>query len=423
MTVDDLASYRQRESSEERRSRRLAAFAAPVRPLVSPLLHDSEAMADLADSFPALLFALATGYGTAERRALARVSVEQGISLRGVAERLALPWWLRRLPAQAFLKPLDSVPASAEFAERIGALLPSQPGHAAAWLAAVLHGHRACHADYALWVAAWANRQPRIVGRPESAGLLVFLAAWAWHATAPGTAGHALLRRPWSAHLGGRRALDEVMLWRRRMALELQVGAAPIPDWLADGEAQGYSFHGLRSAAEFVAEAQEMDNCLDQFSDRLEGRRSHVFSIRKGERCVADVEIGVADIDSGMPAVLQLRGRRNRRAPPKVWQATYAWLGGQSLRPLAFAPADLGTERARRAARALWRPYLDAIEPAAAREFALHAAQELGVDPVALVRRSSVRRPLGPAAARWVNPGHREKCTSQTRATAARRIK
>ena len=63
-----------------------------------------------------------------------------------------------------------------------------------------------------------------------------------------------------------------------------------------------------------------------------------------------------------MPAIRQLRGVRNRRAPPEVWQATYAWLGAQATRPIpAFAPRADGVGL-RGEARRLWEPYLDAIQ-------------------------------------------------------------
>ena len=59
-----------------------------------------------------------------------------------------------------------------------------------------------------------------------------------------------------------------------------------------------------------------------------------------------------------MPTIVQLRSARNRRAAPEVWQATYAWLGGQRLEPLApdrHAPKPAKRVEAR---RQLWGPYL-----------------------------------------------------------------
>ena len=83
-----------------------------------------------------------------------------------------------------------------------------------------------------------------------------------------------------------------------------------------------------------------------------------VFSIRKGARSVACVEIGLHDEEVTMPTIVQLRAARNRRAPPEVWQATFAWLGGQRLEPLLpgrHAPKPMKRVAAR---RKLWDPYL-----------------------------------------------------------------
>jgi hypothetical protein len=59
-----------------------------------------------------------------------------------------------------------------------------------------------------------------------------------------------------------------------------------------------------------------------------------------------------------MPTIVQLRAARNRRAPPEVWRATFAWLGGQHIEPLSperHVPKPIRRAEAR---RRLWGPYL-----------------------------------------------------------------
>ena len=68
-------------------------------------------MEDLAETFPALLFALSTGFGSAPKRDRSFDLICAGASLRYAADALGLPWWLRKLPAQAFTEPLPSFPA------------------------------------------------------------------------------------------------------------------------------------------------------------------------------------------------------------------------------------------------------------------------------------------------------------------------
>ena len=60
-----------------------------------------------------------------------------------------------------------------------------------------------------------------------------------------------------------------------------------------------------------------------------------------------------------MPAIVQLRAARNRRASPEIWQATFSWLGSQRLTPLSplqHTPRPTARIEAR---RQLWSPYLE----------------------------------------------------------------
>jgi hypothetical protein len=356
---------RSTEDPVRRRTRRLEAFAPDYRRFVQDLSSCCQSIEDLADSFPALLFALATGYGTSAGREAAFARISAGDALREAADALGLPWWLRRLPAQAFTGPLGPVPSAPEFATRITPLIPIEPIIAAPWLERVLCAYQAGHAEFALW-AARQFRGPKPSGSEES---FVYLTAWAWHSENSATPGHRLLRRPWATSLSARRASEEVGAWRHRIALALCLGDGVSDTWLAEGSALGYHFVALRTAHEFIAESQAMDNCLDQYANRLENGAVRVFSVRKQGRIVADIEIAAHEHEFGMPVITQLKAARNRRAPFEVWQAAYAWLGSQSIRPAA---PDLtlagGTERNRRLIE-LWRPYLDALSEVHRRRF------------------------------------------------------
>ena len=85
-----------------RRRRRMLSFHSSVRERIEELSSASRALEDLADSFPALLFAMATGYATPARQRKALHLVVEGAPLRTAASALGLAWWTRRLPAQAF---------------------------------------------------------------------------------------------------------------------------------------------------------------------------------------------------------------------------------------------------------------------------------------------------------------------------------
>ncbi len=73
-----------------------------------------------------------------------------------------------------------------------------------------------------------------------------------------------------------------------------------------------------------------MQNCADQYAERLADDRCRLFSIKRDREHVASLEIGPHAREAGMLAITQLKGRHNMAAPLDVWQAAYAWLAAQS---------------------------------------------------------------------------------------------
>jgi hypothetical protein len=185
------------------------------------------------------------------------------------------------------------------------------------------------------------------------------MAAWAWFSEHGDTMGHRLLRRPWCTEMSFKRAREELAAWRQRLRLIECLGRGIESPWLADGMALDFEFVALRTVDDFIAESQALDNCLDQYADQLHAGLTAVFSVRKDGRSVACVEIGLHEEDATMPTIVQLRTARNRRAPPEVWQATYAWLGGQPLEPLSPERHVPKSTRRAEARRKLWGPYLE----------------------------------------------------------------
>ncbi|MFZ0850401.1 MAG: PcfJ domain-containing protein [Hyphomicrobiaceae bacterium] len=352
MTAVNSVLPARQESAEARRQRRIEAFHPAYRRFVRDLSNCSAEMEDLAETFPALLFALSTGYGSAPKRDRSFDLICAGASLRYAADALGLPWWLRKLPPQAFTEPLPSFPGGDDYGLRIASLIPRVPEATAAWLKRVGHAQEGAGSDYALWLA----RQAELASWPEE--MFDFMAAWAWYSQQPDLLGHRLLRRPWAAEMSFRRAREELGVWRQRLRLSEYLGTGIETPWLADGMVSGFNFVALRTIDDFINESVVLDNCLDQYADQLNSGQSAIFSIRKGERHVACVEIGLHGEEVTMPTIVQLRGARNRRAAPEVWQATFAWLGGQRLEPLSpqrHAPKPMQRVAAR---RLLWEPYL-----------------------------------------------------------------
>lgn len=340
------------EDAASRRQRRIDSFHPAYQRVIADVTRNAPALEDLADTFPALLFALATGYATPLQRERASGLVTGGAPLREAADALGIAWWLRKLPAQAFLVVLPSLSTDADFDFRITGLIPSDPRLAPIWLARVAYAYQACGPRYALWLA----RQDDLIASADE--FFMFMAAWAWFSINEGHLGHRLLRKPWHSEMSFRRARDELSTWRQRLRLIECLGLGIETPWLTDGTAVGYNFVALRTVDDFVAESRALDNCLDQYADHLRAGATAVFSIRKNARSVACVEIGLHDTESTMPTVVQLRAARNRKAPPEVWQATYAWIGSQRLEPLVPERHTPKPAKRMEARKQLWGAYL-----------------------------------------------------------------
>lgn len=337
---------------QERRDRRLERFSPSWRKPIAGLTACAPELEDLADTFPALLFALVSGFADAVTSHRACTLVCEGACLRDIADSLGLPLWLRRMPAEALASPLPRLPADPDFSLRIINHIPREASAARQWLTDLSTAFTAAGPAYALWAAR--HVKPGMFSEDTQ----MMLGAWAWFSQNPGHKGHALLRKPWSPDMSARRALDEFATWRRRLRLVDALGQGLRDCWLKPGPAAGLDFVPLATVEDFLSESQEMENCLDQFGDHLLTSASYVFSLRRAGRRIACLEIGPNPSDPALPAIVQLRGRRNRRVSPSVWQAAFAWLGGQKLVPRKTRACRLAAAGRAAARVELWQPYL-----------------------------------------------------------------
>jgi hypothetical protein len=364
-------------------------FAYPARREVRRLMRSSPRFADLAVVFPGAMYTLATRRGAQESRDTALALIEDGAPLKAVSRTLGLPLWLRRLPPEAFQNAIAPVPSGENFTRRIATRLPAVPAHSALWLDAVAFGAKACGEDFALWLAD----QPIYsdAGKPEQ--MFGVLAAYAWHSRAPHTRAHGLIVVPWRPEIAFDTALCAAKSWLSRMRLMLQLGPGVLTDpWLSGGQVRGYTFVPLLDRNEILTEARAMQNCADQYAERLADDRCRLFSIRREREHVATLEIGPHSREAGMLAITQLKGRHNMAAPLDVWQAAYAWLAAQSgLRRL---PPRIPPERKldAEAWRQIMAPYRKAMAgapwlPEAATQAAFDA---LNAEMADLARRGGV---------------------------------
>jgi hypothetical protein len=301
-------------------------FDPSVRRAIRRHAQSSPAIADLATVFPGALYAIATRRGPVAARRKAIEQLEAGAQLRDVARTLNLPLWLRRLPPEAFRGPIGTLPSSDLFARRIVNHLPAGDADPAFWLAAVEFAARAADDYFAIWLAD--RRIFSGAGDPER--LLPILAAYAWFSSAENTRGRSLIGVPWRPEMALDTAVCAAKSWLNRIRLVLQMPAGVITDcWLTPGDAGDYTFVPLLCDTDILAESHAMQNCADQYAERIARDRCRLFSVRRKGTRVATLEIAPHPREINVLTIAQLKARHNLGASTEIWQAAHLWMSQQ----------------------------------------------------------------------------------------------
>lgn len=366
----------------------VARFAAPVRREMRRLIRQSPRFQDLIIVFPGAAFAIASRRGPKADREAATEMISNGAPLKSVARRLGLPMWLKKLPPEAFLRPLGPVPSGETFARRISSRMPRATSHSAFWLEAVLFANEACGEDFALWLA----EQPLFADRSDASRLFGVLAAYAWFSRSSTTASR-LIVVPWRPEIAFDTALCSAKSWLNRLRLLLQLEPGALTDtWLVGKQVSGYDFVPLIDRDALLLEAQAMQNCADQYAERLAREKCRLFSVRRNGNHVATLEVGPHGRETGVLCITQLKARHNMPASIEVWQAAYAWLALQS--GLKRLPPMVAPERPfnERVWRELMAPYRDAVNgaPWLPQRLSQPVFARLDMDTCDLARRGNV---------------------------------
>lgn len=310
-------------------------------------------LADLAASFPALLFALAVPRARLDpARAIA--CVIEGATLVQIAALADLPLWLRKLPPEALVRPIPRLPDGELFRRQIANHLPRSPKLAPTWLQLVADAAELAHEPMAVWVARELVREPQCV---KTARLrLIYL--WAWFSSEPAALGRDLIEKPWTPDTRIDAACSAAEDWRTVIALHVNLGRQPIADmWLRPGRMAGYEFVPLDSIAAITDEAKTMRNCLQTYGQNLMHNRSRVWSVRKDGDRVATLRIARRYRDP-LPNIVELKGPCNVEVSNELWWAARQWLHRHDLSQVHMGERRWGTMPLDRGSWvSLWRPY------------------------------------------------------------------
>lgn len=353
MTSNLVQAPRRAAARSDLLERRLRRYHPRFQGAVRALATRHSRIADLAASFPALLFALAVprpGFDPAP--ALARVI--DGLALAEAAAAADLPLWLRKLPPEALARPITGLPDGERFRRQIANHLPRSPKLAAMWLQVVADVAQLAHAPAAVWIACEFARESRSVNPAR----LRLISLWAWFSGQQATPGHALIERPWTPDMRMGAAVAAADNWRMIVALHMNLGRRPITDmWLETAQVAGYDFLPLTSIAAITEEADAMRNCLKTYGYNLAHNRSRLWSVRRNGERVATLRVACRYRDP-LPNIVELKGAGNTDVPRELWWAARQWLHMHDLPQINMGPRDWDTALLDRASwLAIWRPY------------------------------------------------------------------
>ena len=328
----------------------LKRFRPEIRDGVAQLARRHVRLAELAQSFPALLAALAWPRAGFDARPAIR-GVIAGVPLAHLAEQAGVPLWLRKMPAEMIVAPLPALPDSAFVRQRIGNHFPPHVRFADHWLRGVSDASRWASEPFALWCA-------QTMAGKEVIHNFRLLCLWAWFSGQPRTHGYALIAQPWTPDIKLRAANKAAVAWRERVDLELHLGSRTVDDvWFTSREVDGYSFVPIRGSRDVEAEADAMRNCLRTYGESMMAGFCRLWSMRKDGARVATLEIARLG-DSPLPYIRQLKLAGNEKPPAEVWLAAHRWLQGQELHLFTAPAIDWTKVRPPRATwLAMWKPY------------------------------------------------------------------
>jgi len=353
MTSNLMLAPRRGAGRSDLLERRLRRYHPRFQGAVRGLAMRHSRIADLALSFPALLFALAVPRrGLDPARALA--CVVDGACLAEAAAAAELPMWLRKLPPEAFARPVMRMPDGELFRRQIANHLPRFPKLAPTWLQIVAEAAELAHEPAAVWIAREFVREPRRV----TAARLRLLSLWAWYSVQPATFAHDLIERRWTPDMRIGAALEAADAWRTTIGLHVSLGPQPIDDmWLQGGRLAGYDFVPLNSISAIAEEADAMRNCLRTYGYRVAYNRSRLWSVRRNGERVATLNVGCRLRDP-LPNIIELEAAGNKDVSRELWWVARQWLHTHDLPQINIVPRGSNTAPFDRPTwLSLWRPY------------------------------------------------------------------
>jgi hypothetical protein len=333
--------------------KQLKRFVYRYRNTVRHIARQHKALADLAFSFPALLFALACPHKKLDRAAVIQ-AVIWGVPLKQLAKLAQIPFWMAKLPPEAFDQPLQAVPDDLVFNARVGNALPEKPKLACRWLRGLYVLHDWGSGEFALWAL------PHALGNKAQhweLGCMRAIALHAWYSRHGSGLGVKCMQQRWQPSLSFEKARQRAVAWIDMLKAHVQQTAQPIEDfWFEPAVVDGFAIEPLRDSHAIIAEGRQMKNCIASYVPEVYGDQSRLWRVAQNNKTIAIAEISAGN-GLQLLAVTQLRGPANKDVPPEVARAVRRWQNMQAEHQLTPRKAKDGPVFQQNVWRDIWRPY------------------------------------------------------------------
>ncbi|MEO0618554.1 MAG: hypothetical protein AAFZ01_04675 [Pseudomonadota bacterium] len=339
----------------KRRAHSIARFDPRVRDIVAACAAQDERLADLAVSFPALLFTLAWPRRGVDHSP-AYAAVREGARLREIARLAGVPLWLRRVPIEAFTTPLPELTDTPAFRCRIADAIPLSPRVAPVWFETVCEALTWGTPEAAIWLGFY--RKYRSDALPTKQIRLLML--WAWYTGKTTVPAQVRSDYIWRKEMSLKAAKESANDWFSQIRLHMTLDATPINDpWLTPQTVGDFVFIPLSTSQDLIDEAEALSNCLaiNGYGYSILRHQSRIWSIRKDGKHVAACEV-TRSKKFFAPQIRQLEGPNNGTVDRDVAEAVYRWISAHDFVAHDFdEPRHDRMKLNKRLWVRAWRPY------------------------------------------------------------------
>jgi hypothetical protein len=305
--------------------RQLQRFDKRYRKPIAMLIGQHDAVADLAFSFPALLFALACPHKGLNRQAVLQ-AVAAGVPLKALAELAGIPLWLRKLPPEAFAQPIRKLPSDPSFKSQIGNCIP-KPKQALEWLSCAYALAEIGHGPFVAWGLREALKEETTKWQKCN---LRLLAVWSWYSLHGENAVADCTETRWQPNMTIGKAVEVAGRWRTDLRRKLTARESSITDfWFEPARIAGFDFEPFTDYVQIRHEAKRMKNCLAGYTVSVAEDRCRLWKVVRDGKTEAVLEI-TDGYGLQLLAVNELRGPENDDVSLEIAKAVRRW---QNLQP------------------------------------------------------------------------------------------